>query len=152
MALMNAKSNCCDWENYQQCFTYLFDIVKAQVESGEVPVADPFNIFMLNFTPEQKFMIAKSYSQFIKNQTLNSFTNLGKAVPTYRYVKNDEDNTKIRIGYISWDFADHPLAHLLQGIFALHDRSKFHVTGFSLRPNDNSVYRQKIQAGCDEFY
>lgn len=52
MALMNAKSVCCDWENYQQCFTYLFDVVKAQIESGEVPCADPFNIFMLNFSPE----------------------------------------------------------------------------------------------------
>lgn len=97
-------------------------------------------------------MIAKSFSEFIKNKTLSSFTSVGKPVPTYRYLPNDEDNTKIKIGYISWDFADHPLAHLLQGIFAMHDRSKFHVTGFSLRPNDNSIYRQKIKDGCDEFY
>ena len=44
------------------------------------------------------------------------------------------------------------MAHLLQGIFTLHDKKKFHVTAFSLRRNDNSFYRQKIQAGCDEFY
>jgi protein O-GlcNAc transferase len=48
---------------------------------------------------------------------------------------------KIRIGYVSWDFADHPLAHLLQSIFRMHDRSKFQIVAFSLRPNDGSVYR-----------
>lgn len=59
---------------------------------------------------------------------------------------------KIRIGYISYDFADHPLAHLLASIFGFHDRSKFHVVGFSLRRNDGSEWRQRIERGCDEFY
>jgi protein O-GlcNAc transferase len=52
---------------------------------------------------------------------------------------------KLRIGYISYDFADHPLAHLLASIFKLHDRSKFQVIGFSLRRNDGSEWRQKIE-------
>jgi len=58
---------------------------------------------------------------------------------------------KIRLGYISWDFADHPLSHLLQSIFRLHDRSKFHVVAFSLRESDNSTYRNNIEMGFDEF-
>ena len=29
---------------------------------------------------------------------------------------------KIRIGYVSYDFADHPLADLLNSLFRLHDR------------------------------
>lgn len=59
---------------------------------------------------------------------------------------------KLRVGYVSFDFADHPLAHLLASIFGFHDRSKFHIVGFSLRKNDGSEWRQKIERGCDEFY
>ena len=58
---------------------------------------------------------------------------------------------KIRIGYVSWDFADHPLSHLLQSIFGMHDRSRFYVIAFSLRPKDHSHYRRIIEQGCDEF-
>ena len=34
----------------------------------------------------------------------------------------------------------------------MHDRSKFQVVAFSLRPSDNSIYRKSIEEGCDEFY
>lgn len=53
---------------------------------------------------------------------------------------------------MSYDFADHPLAHLLNSLFRLHDRSCFEVIGFSLRPNDNSIWRNNIAETCDEFY
>lgn len=49
--------------------------------------------------------------------------------------------SKLRIGYLSWDFADHPLAHLLQSIFGMHNKNKFQAIGFSLRKSDNSSYR-----------
>ena len=61
-------------------------------------------------------------------------------------------NQKIRIGYVSYDFADHPLAHLLNSLFSLHDRSKFQVIGFSLRPDDHSAWKRNIEQSCDEFY
>lgn len=47
---------------------------------------------------------------------------------------------------------EHPLAQLMASIFGLHDRSKFYVVGFSLRKSDGSEWRQKIEAGFDEFY
>jgi protein O-GlcNAc transferase len=59
---------------------------------------------------------------------------------------------KIRIGYVSYDFANHPLAHLLNSLFKMHDRSCFQVIGFSLRPDDNSEWRKNIANTCDEFY
>ena len=61
-------------------------------------------------------------------------------------------NNKVRIGYMSFDFADHPLSHLLNSMFKLHDRQHFHIVGFSLRPDDKSEWRKSIEANCDEFY
>lgn len=47
-----------------------------------------------------------------------------------------QTSRKLRIGYVSYDFADHPLAHLLNSLFKSHDKSIFEVVGFSLRPDD----------------
>ncbi|TPX35753.1 hypothetical protein SmJEL517_g01934 [Synchytrium microbalum] len=57
----------------------------------------------------------------------------------------------IRIGYVSSDFNNHPLAHLMQSVFGLHDRDRFRVYCYSLSPSDNSPYRSKIEAGADVF-
>ena len=40
----------------------------------------------------------------------------------------------------------------MASIFEMHDRSKFHIVAFSLRKNDGSEWRQRIERGCDEFY
>jgi protein O-GlcNAc transferase len=73
--------------------------------------------------------------------------------PNYSYDKllNTNSFFKIKIGYVSADFIEHPLAQLLTSLFGMHDRSKFYVVGFSLRKSDGSEWRQKIEASCDEF-
>lgn len=52
MALINTKIICCDWEYQEQYFACLMQAVSEQVDRGELPCADPFNIFMMDFTPE----------------------------------------------------------------------------------------------------
>nr|KAJ3421714.1 hypothetical protein HK105_002573 [Polyrhizophydium stewartii] len=58
---------------------------------------------------------------------------------------------RISIGYISSDFTNHPLAHLMQSVFGMHDKSRFRVVCYSLSPSDNSPYRATIEAGADLF-
>ena len=36
----------------------------------------------------------------------------------------------IRIGYVSSDLGNHPLSHLMQSVFGMHDRSKYEVSGY----------------------
>lgn len=62
-----------------------------------------------------------------------------------------DKKAKIRLGYFSADFNDGPVAHLISGIFALHDRSKFEVIIYSYGVNDGSVWRKRIERGCDRF-
>ncbi|ORX60020.1 hypothetical protein BCR36DRAFT_49846 [Piromyces finnis] len=57
----------------------------------------------------------------------------------------------IRIGYLSSDFNNHPLAHLMQSVFRMHDRNRFKVYCYSLSPSDNSQYRKTIEEGADYF-
>jgi len=61
------------------------------------------------------------------------------------------DTEVLKIAYLSGDFRDHPVGHNLINLFRLHDRNKFHVTVFSSGPNDNSIYRRRIEKDCDRF-
>ena len=58
---------------------------------------------------------------------------------------------KITIGYLSSNFRNHPMAHLLVSLFSYHNRNDFQINGYSLGPDDNSNYRQRIIEGCDTF-
>jgi predicted O-linked N-acetylglucosamine transferase (SPINDLY family) len=59
--------------------------------------------------------------------------------------------TKIRIGYYSADYRNHPVTHLMAGIFELHDKSRFELTAFSFGPDSNDGMRQRVSAAFDRF-
>lgn len=64
----------------------------------------------------------------------------------------EENNVgKLVVGYISSDFLDHPLAHLMQSVFGFHDRQRIHAIIYATTPSDNSSYRKKIETESHEF-
>ncbi|TPX71046.1 hypothetical protein SpCBS45565_g01190 [Spizellomyces sp. 'palustris'] len=69
----------------------------------------------------------------------------------YPYPPPPPPSPHIRVGYLSSDFNNHPLAHLMQSVFGLHDRTRFRVYCYSLSPTDNSPYRAKIEREADVF-
>ena len=52
---------------------------------GELPAADPFNSFMLDFTAEQKYEIAKLYSEHYKQKTMMNLQSMGIPMPQFKY-------------------------------------------------------------------
>ena len=58
---------------------------------------------------------------------------------------------RITLGYLSGDFHDHPTAHLMGGLFALHDRDAFRVIAYSHGRDDGSAYRKRLEGECDSF-
>lgn len=58
---------------------------------------------------------------------------------------------RLRIGYLSADMQNHAVAHQMLGLFARHDRSRFHVTVYSYGGDDGSSYRRQIAETCDAF-
>lgn len=71
--------------------------------------------------------------------------------PAFRFDSRRQEKQKLSIGYLSSDFHDHATAHLMLSLFELHNRDRFNVYCFSYGPDDNSSYRQQIQANCDQF-
>ena len=58
---------------------------------------------------------------------------------------------RIRIGYFSGDFCNHPTMHLMAELIEQHDRSKFEVIAFSFGPERNDEMRRKSITIFDKF-
>jgi len=58
---------------------------------------------------------------------------------------------RLRVGYVSSDFGNHPLSHLMGSIFGLHDRSRVEVFCYALSPSDGSEWRVRIEAEAEHF-
>jgi predicted O-linked N-acetylglucosamine transferase (SPINDLY family) len=58
---------------------------------------------------------------------------------------------KIRIGYFSADFRDHPVAMLTAELFESHDRSKFEIIAFAFGPEANGDMRARLERAFDRF-
>src|SRR5262245_8322945 len=60
-------------------------------------------------------------------------------------------NARIRIAYLSGDFRDHAVTHLMWKLFGRHDRNLFEVHAYSYGRDDSSVHRRLVMEGVDRF-
>ena len=59
---------------------------------------------------------------------------------------------RLRIGYLSIHFRDHPIGHVTAALFAAHDRAKVEVHVFYLPMGDANPYTDQIKAGAEHFH
>src|SRR5260370_27839674 len=101
-----------------------------------------FHHFLLSTSPlEQRRTVEKAVKRQIAHQRI---------FPTGRSHK--VEGRKIRVGFFSYDFCDHPMSVLITSTFENFDRSKFELFGFSIGPADGSEYRDRIRQTMDHFY
>ena len=135
--LIDILRSLCEWKKLKKYRNKLDEIT----HFGETP----FTAITSHDLPERNLKIAKLWSLNIKRQ--NTFQ-VDK--DTWKVKK-----PKLRIGYVSGDFTDHPVAHLIKGMFAFHDRNKFEIFCYSFGPpaggGDKKRYREQIKKNCDKF-
>lgn len=105
----------------------------------------PFATLLL--TDQPKFLYEdcvqfSDWTQLIKGKQRRSHRTPKPEIPTDR---------KIRIGYVSPDFRNHAVCHLVTDLIAHHDRTRFEVYGYGISFYDESEYRKRIISNFDHF-
>jgi predicted O-linked N-acetylglucosamine transferase (SPINDLY family) len=62
--------------------------------------------------------------------------------------------SRLRIGYVSPDFGDHPVSHVMLGLFGQHDRNQFEIIAYSVSTRTGEAdrrYAEKIRQSCDDY-
>jgi len=63
----------------------------------------------------------------------------------------DTRGRRIRVGYLSADFRNHPIAHLLTDVIAQHDRARFEVFLYAYGPETEDAQRQALRRAAEHF-
>jgi predicted O-linked N-acetylglucosamine transferase (SPINDLY family) len=104
---------------------------------GLVP---PFNLQAQPSTPAEQLLCAQQWSKKIAQGQSPGFIHDRSCSPR-----------KIRLGYLSADFCDHPVAYAIAETIERHDRTRFDVLGYSYGPDDGSALRRRLETAFDRF-
>jgi predicted O-linked N-acetylglucosamine transferase (SPINDLY family) len=137
--LMHTLLEVCDWDRARTESERLRSLISTRPPGEWLPCISPLSAAYLELGSEQRKQIARYHAQ--------------QCALHVRPVRRKElrEDGPLRIGYLSRDFRDHPVGHLLRSAFRRHDRSAFEVFAFSYGPDDNSVYRREIADSADHF-
>jgi predicted O-linked N-acetylglucosamine transferase (SPINDLY family) len=125
----------CMWDNFQSRLNELTNKIK-----NNEKVSDAFSILALidNLEIHRKTAEILVEAKYPPNNILPEI-NL--------YSKRD----KIRIGYFSPDFKNHPVSFLTAELYERHDRNKFEIHAFSFSDSKDEM-TNRIEAGVDHFH
>ncbi|CAK7266994.1 hypothetical protein SEPCBS119000_002311 [Sporothrix epigloea] len=110
------------------------------------PTVLPFHTFTCPLTAKQVRLISQRNALRISCNTLRAPW-LSSAV----YPPPRPPQPHLNVGYISSDFNNHPLAHLMQSVFGFHDPTKAKAFCYATTPSDKSIYREKIERESPVF-
>jgi protein O-GlcNAc transferase len=129
------NADICGWSRYKEDVA----ILVAQARDSEISV-NPFGLLTFSNSRELQFETAAHYSKQYGTSTAAN------------WVASPKTNERLRIGYFSGDFRDHPVAQLVVGVFETHDREKFEIELFSLGANTGDGAQRRILDACDGYF
>ena len=139
--LVSAALRACDWP----ALDHLLPTLLAKVREGSM-AAPPLAMLALS----DDALLQRRCSELNLRRTLAD-TAVGEGRLPAMALKA-YDHPRIRIGYLSSDFGDHPVAAQIVGLLERHDRSRFEVSGFFTGREDGSARYQRIVKACDRFF
>jgi predicted O-linked N-acetylglucosamine transferase (SPINDLY family) len=71
--------------------------------------------------------------------------------PPLHLARSGADRERLRIGYLSADYHEHPTSFLVARVIERHDRERFEVFGYSCGPDTADPMRQRMRAAFDTF-
>ncbi len=133
--IVTAKVHGCIWQNLDE------DLLQLQrdIRAGKT-VIEPFSALSVFDQPA----LHKEIASCLVERDLPASAALG-AIPVRAR------GEKIRIGYYSADFRNHPSAHLIAELIEVHDRERFELFAFSVSPQVQDSMRERLVAAFDHF-
>ncbi|CEP11953.1 hypothetical protein [Parasitella parasitica] len=125
---------------------YARPLIPSGLASPPVPTVLPFHTFTYPLTARQIRLISHRNALRISHTTLTSAW-----VSPHVYPPPPPPAPRLKLGYVSSDFNNHPLSHLMQSVFGFHDSTNYEVFCYATTPSDSSPYRLKIEQECERF-
>jgi len=115
-----------------------------------LPGVQPFHCLIYPVTNEQFRLLGSVYAA--RAAASVAFCEMPR--PQWRELRWTASGScfRLKVGYVSSDFQNHPYGHLTQSIYGFHRLGKsVECYCYSLSPGDGSVYRRKIESEAEHF-
>jgi predicted O-linked N-acetylglucosamine transferase (SPINDLY family) len=131
----HARMQLCDWRDFDA------DVVEltACIERGEAACPP---LVVLAFSGSASLQRRAAHA-FMQSECPPDYS-LSPITPRPR-------SYRIKVGYFSPDFREHPVSYLTAELFESHDRTAFEVTGFSLGHPVDDAMSGRLKAGFERF-
>ncbi|KAM3968502.1 UDP-N-acetylglucosamine--peptide N-acetylglucosaminyltransferase 110 kDa subunit [Aphomia sociella] len=133
----------CNWHDYHERMYNIVSIVNDQLNSEKLSSVHPHHSILYPLSNKVRKEIATRHASLYSEKVRS----LSGVVFEYSYKEND----RLRIGYVSSDFGNHPTSHLMQSIPGLHNRSRVDVYCYALNTDDGTTFRSKIVKEAEHF-
>lgn len=141
--LVHQRQRLCAWDGLDA----LVEQVRSRVREDPRSAVPPWGFMVLDSTPAEQLQCA---SQWAADQ----LAPIGKLrrQENFQYARAARaTRNRIRVGYLSGDFHDHPMMFLMAEMLELHDRSRFEVFAYSYGYKREGAMRKRAEAACEHF-
>ncbi|MBR0680101.1 tetratricopeptide repeat protein [Roseomonas eburnea] len=134
--ILHARMQVADWSGHEEMVAELLDAIR----QGR-PASSPFDLLAATDSLQLQRLAAEA---FVAERYPATADVPLPAVPRSADV--------IRVGYVSSDFGNHPVTHLMLDVLQRHDRRRFEVHALSLVPAQAEPWQDKVRAAVTRFH
>lgn len=137
--LANSKTFLCDWSERGQELENLQEMhVQEKILGGTFELAGLY----WSASEEKGYALARSAKILDQNAALRKKLD---------FVHSARNREKKRLGFLSSDFRNHAVGHLIVGVLENLNRQKYEIYLYATSPAENSVIRRSIANSSDVF-
>ena len=133
--LCHSRGYVCDWRGFDTDAPALVSAVRAGRRA-----ARPFGFLAVSASGAEQLQCARTYCA----QAVPSIP-----TPLWNGVRYEHD--RIRIAYVSADFRDHVVSHLMAPIYEGHDSRRFQTIGIGVAAGDESAVAVRARRSLEQF-
>jgi predicted O-linked N-acetylglucosamine transferase (SPINDLY family) len=134
--LIQARKYLCDWEGLDVLEERMATLVD---DPACDPRLSPSVALGLPLSPEARLKAARRWSEAMLPVPV---------APRSAHARGE----RLRVGYLSSDFREHPTGRLMVGLFEQHDRRRVEVHGYGYGPREKTLLRQRIERAVDRWH
>jgi len=132
---LSARMHLCDWRDFDaRCAELMADVAAGRTTTY------PFQLLSCASTPADQLACARA---FVVSKC--------PAFPEPFWRGERYGHSRIRVAYVSADLREHPVAHLIAGMFERHDRSRFETIAISFGDDKPSAIRDRLKGAFERF-
>jgi len=141
----HSQMHCCDWREFDSTSR---DICARVIRGERAQV--PLGFLAHSTSPEEQRLCAQVYAAAECSVEPSPTPRMTQSLS-----RGDSGSGvhrgRVRIGYLSSDFRDHPVGQLCAGLFESHDRSRFETFGLCASLDDGGKLRRRLERAFDHF-